>query len=202
MKVEEFFSILQVVRKDLGAAIDHIEAMKRLLDWSVRAQSTKRLKGQFEVFEEIVAEVIKVDMMKVLFFDAKTRSFSTVCLLHQVEVDEASRHFVATETMMTELKSLQTMITPYYSQDGNFDHNIELCFDSPVASYAFVPMVDSSTQEFSGSPQSSRSHHPCQQVFSNCRYTARRSISASFYGQRFSQISGSFSSFRWCQQAQ
>lgn len=75
---EEFFSTLQVIKKDLDSAIDHIENMKKLLDWCVRAQSSKRLAGQFEVFQEIVEEVIKVDLMKVLFFDPKTRTFSSV----------------------------------------------------------------------------------------------------------------------------
>lgn len=188
---EEFFCTLQVIDKDFYASIGHIESMKKLLEWCVKAQSSKKLHGQLEVFKEIVSEVIKVDLMKVLFFDLKTRTFSTVAQTNKVEVDEQTKHFVASETMMAEMKAMQTVITPYFNTDENFNQNIENCFDEPISSYAFVPMVDSSSQEFKGTISSARRGYPCQQIHEDSRHQERRPVFALVHSQRVPEIPGS-----------
>ena len=76
--IEDIFLNMQVMRKDLSASVELIESTKKLLNWCVKIQSSKKLEGQFQLLEEIVSEVIKVDLIKVLFFDSKTKTFTTV----------------------------------------------------------------------------------------------------------------------------
>lgn len=76
---EEFFCSMLVMRRDFMSAIQHIESMKMLLDWTVRAQSSNLLDVQLEIMQEVVGSVVKADIFKILFYDSKLRAFSSVC---------------------------------------------------------------------------------------------------------------------------
>lgn len=147
---EEMFASLQVIKKDMRAAVDHVEAMKRLLDWSNKAQSSENLKDQLDVLNEIIAETIKVDIVKVFFYNPENKLYSSVAFFHKVELDRASIHFTASEKMLSDLKSMQTMITPFNNTDTHFDHHIEGCFEEPITSYSMIPMINTLNQQYQG----------------------------------------------------
>ena len=75
---EDFFLSLQVMRRDFTSSIQHIESMKILLDWTVRVQSSNMVEVQLEVIDEVVNSITKADIIKLLFFDSKAKTFSAV----------------------------------------------------------------------------------------------------------------------------
>lgn len=75
---EEFFYSLIVLRRDFSSAVEHIESIKTLLDWTVRGQSCHKLDNQLEILEEIVSSIVKVDLIKVILYDHNSKIFSAV----------------------------------------------------------------------------------------------------------------------------
>lgn len=148
---EDFFLSLQVMRRDFTSSIQHIESMKILLDWTVRVQSSNMVEVQLEVIDEVVNSITKADIIKVLFFDSKAKTFSTVASNNKIESgDLSARSFHANKDLISELKALQTTINIYSNPDDDFFKGVESCIDTKITSFAVVPMIDSSSQEFKG----------------------------------------------------
>lgn len=148
---EDFFYSLIVLRRDFSSAVDHIESVKALLEWTVRGQSSNKVEGQLEVLEEIISSLVKVDLIKVLLYDQNSKIFSSVSFFHQIEAAGKPAHkFVAKKELISDLKASQTSVTIFESNENELYKEIQECFGCNVSSYAIVPMVDSSSQEFKG----------------------------------------------------